>query len=104
MKSNSSLFILSGVALLLMANSAHAASIYDNNISALNINMLTDVFMSYTNYGEKMSDLFTKHETYGTMTRLGEYGDDGSTIKTFDSTNSSDEYFFQSQCKMVEKL
>lgn len=95
MKHNSSLFVLFGTALLLMANSAHAAGVYNNNISALNINMLTDVFMSYTNYGEKMSDLFADYKAYGTMTRLDEYGDDGSTIKTFDFTNPSDEYFFQ---------
>ena len=75
--------MLSG-ALLLMANSANAATIYDNNISALNINMLTDVFMSYVNYGEKMSDLFAHHQMYGTMDRFDEYGDDGSTVKTFD--------------------
>ena len=94
MKPNSSLFLF-GAALLWLATPANATSVYSNNISALNINMLTDVFMSYTNYGEKMSDLFAEHETYGTMTRLGEYGDDGSTIKTFDSTNSPDKYFIQ---------
>jgi len=94
MKPKLNLFVLSGIALLLMANHAHAASVYDNNISALNINMLTDVFMSYTGYDENMSDLFIMQEKYGTMTRLGEYGDDGSTIKTLDSVNSADKYFF----------
>lgn len=89
MKSN--LFVFSA-ALLLAANAANAG-IYDNNISALNINMLTDTFMSYTNYGEKMSDLFQSHQMYGTMTRFDEYGDDGSTIKTFDSGRASGDYF-----------
>lgn len=95
MKSKPSLLVLSGTALLLMSNSASGASIYDNNISALNINMLTDVFMSYTDYGAKMSDLFVSPETYGTMTRLDEYGDDGSTISTFDSERSNDKYLFK---------
>lgn len=87
MKQNFNLFILSG-ALALVANSANAASIYDNNISALNINMLSDVFMSYTSHGEKMSDLFGKRDIYGTMNRYDEYGDDGSTLKTFENPDS----------------
>ena len=90
MKPNRNLFALPG-ALLLLANPAAGASVYDNNISALNINMLTDVFMSYTNYGDKMSDLFTGRTVYGTMNRFGEYGDDGSTIQTFEGP-SSDRY------------
>lgn len=73
-----SLFSLT-IALLYTA-SANAVSIYDNNISALNINMFSDTFMSYTNYGEKMSDLFMEHNMYGTMTRIDEYGDDGSSL------------------------
>ena len=92
-KLNSGLLILSGT-MLLMANSANATTIYDNNISALNINMLTDVFMSYMNYGEKMSDLFTHHQIYGTMDRFNEYGDNGSTIRTFDlDTKKTNKYF-----------
>ena len=74
--------ILTNAALLCAVNSANALTVYDNNISALNINMLTDTFMAYTNYGEKMSDLFGKHDMYGTMDRLDEYGDDGSTLTT----------------------
>ena len=81
MKNNYKLFTLIG-ALLLMTGSANAAGIYDNNISALNINTLTDVFMSYTNYGAKMSALFRHRSMYGTMKRLDEYGDDGSTIRS----------------------
>ena len=83
MKQQFNLFILS-CAIILTANSATAANVYDNNISALNINMLSDVFMSYTKQGEKMSDLFSRHDTYGTMNRFDEYGDDGSTLKTFE--------------------
>ena len=88
MKQNFSLFFLSG-AIVLAANPASAASVYDNNISALNINMLSDVFMSYTNHGEKMSDLFGKPDMYGTMNRFDEYGDDGSTLETFKSPDVS---------------
>lgn len=80
MKPNSSIFALSCAAVLLTLAPSHATSIYDNNISALNINMLTDVFMSYANHGDKMSDLFAKRDIYGTMDRFDEYGDDGSTI------------------------
>ena len=87
MKQNFGLFFLSG-AMVLVANSAGATSIYDNNISALNINMLSDVFMSYTSHGEKMSDLFSKRDIYGTMGRLDEYGDDGSTLKTFEAPDA----------------
>ena len=95
MKPNFNLLTVSG-ALVLLANSANAAGVYDNNISALNINMLTDVFMSYTDYGTQMSDLFKKHKIYGTMTRYGEYGDDGSTLKTLDGeTAKSDKYFIK---------
>ncbi len=91
MKSN--LFFLC-TALLLLANSANAANVYSNNISALNINMLTDVFMSYTNYGEKMSDLFTSRKMYGSMDRFDEYGDDGSTVKSFNQSPAlANEYF-----------
>ncbi len=81
-----------GGALVLATNISNAA-VYDNNISALNINMLTDVFMSYTDYGEKMSDLFLNHKMYGTMTRFDEYGDDGSTVRGFDSGYASGDYF-----------
>lgn len=89
MKNN--LRIYFGFALLLVANSAGAANIYDNNMSALNINTLTDTFMSYTSYGEKMSDIFTHPSMYGTMDRIDEYGDDGSTTKSasFNSKNTN---------------
>ncbi len=84
---HTSLFLI--CTLLCMANSANAAGIYNNNMSALNVNMLTDVFMSYTNYSEKMSDLFVHKVMYGTMDRLDEYGDDGSTLKTLNSNHIS---------------
>lgn len=91
MKPRSSLFILYG-AIILATGSANAADIYANNISALNINMLTDVFMSYTNNDETMSSLFNRKKIYGTMNRFDEYGDDGSTIQSTDIP-SSDRYF-----------
>ena len=72
-------------ALLCTANSAKAVSIYDNNMSALNINMLTETFMSYTNHDENLSDYFREFAVYGTMQRLDEYGDDGSTLKNNDT-------------------
>ena len=59
MKQNLNLCILSG-ALLSVVGTASAAGIYDNNISAVNINMLTDTFMSYADYGTNMSDLFVQ--------------------------------------------
>lgn len=92
MKPKFNLFVLSG-AMMFAANHATAADIYDNNISALNINMLTDVFMSYANQGDKMSDLFAKRDIYGTMDRFDEYGDDGSTIETFGVPSSSKSFF-----------
>ena len=89
MKPKFNLFVLPGI-MILTANSAGAVDIYSNNISALNINMLSDVFMTYTSHGEKMSDLFSNRATYGTMDRFDEYGDDGSTLETFKSdTNQS---------------
>ncbi len=93
MKQNFNLFALTG-ALLLATNSASAVSVYDNNITALNINMLTDTFMSYTNYGEKMSDLFKHQVVYGSMDRLDEYGDDGSTIERSFNSAKHDNYIF----------
>lgn len=93
MKQQFNLFILS-CAIILATNSATAANVYDNNISALNINMLSDVFMSYTKQGEKMSDLFSKPDMYGTMDRLNEYGDDGSTLKTFEKFTTTDQSIF----------
>ena len=76
-------------ALLCATNSANAVSIYDNNMSVININMLTDTFMSYTNHGENLFDYFHEFATYGTMHRIDEYGDDGSTLKNRD-TKSND--------------
>lgn len=87
------LFTFTG-ALLLTTNFANAASIYDNNISALNINILTDTFMSYTNYGAKLSDLFENRAMYGKMDRLDEYGDDGSTIKSVFNTKKHNNSLF----------
>lgn len=42
--------------------------------------MLTDTFISYSHYGENLSDSFVKKTLYGTMTRFDEYGDDGTTL------------------------
>ena len=63
----------------------NAASIYDNNINAININMLTIEMMNNTHHAR-----VTKNKKiYGTMTRVDEYGDDGSTLKT---ANKQDRY------------
>ena len=75
-------------ALLFVSQNSTAATIYDNSATALNINMLTDTFVSYTHRGEKMSDLFSKKSMYGKMTRFDEYGDDGSTLEIFTTTDS----------------
>ena len=93
-KSNIHLFVFTG-ALLCMANSANAIVVYDNNISALNINMLTDTFMSYTNYGEKMADLFENRVMYGSMSRFDEYGDDGTTVKNYGLQKQSNNTFIK---------
>ena len=79
MKNNYKILTLAGIILVSSGNQAFANGIYNNNISALNINMLTDTFMSYTNYGTKMYDLFNRSKFYGTMGRFDEYGDDGTT-------------------------
>jgi len=93
MKPKLSLLILSW-AIVACANRANAADIYANNISALNINMLSDTFMSYANHGDRMSDLFNRSKIlYGTMDRLDEYGDDGSTIKTTGVPSSAETVF-----------
>lgn len=78
--------------LILFTNSAKAITIYDNNISALNINALSDVFMSYVNYGDNMFDLFEKPIVYGTMRRVDEYGDDGSTLSSSTSSRATDSF------------
>lgn len=84
-------FIALASALLLVSNSANAkTSIYDNNISALNINTLSDIFMSYTDHGTNVSDLFEQREMYGTMRRIDEYGDDGSTLTTLKSSRTTE--------------
>ena len=77
--------LLLGGTLLCGANSADAASIYDNSMVALNVNMLSDTFMSYANRGENLSDYFHTYASYGTMHRVDEYGDDGSTLKGTDT-------------------
>lgn len=87
-KSNIYLFVLTST-LLCATNSASAVNAYYNNISAVNINVLSDTFMSYVNYGEKMSDLFERPDLYRLMKRVDEYGDNGSTIKTIDSESTS---------------
>ena len=77
---------LAGI-LSLVTESASAITVYDNNISALNINALTDVFMSYVNYGDNMFNLFEEPVVYGKMRRVDEYGDDGSTLPSVYSSN-----------------
>lgn len=88
-KSNLCFTALAGM-LTLLTNSANATSVYDNNISAMNINALSDKFMSYTDYGETMFDMFSNERVYGTMRRVDEYGDDGSTVPTFKFSGTKD--------------
>ena len=80
---------------LIVAGAANGATIYDNSISALNVNMLSQNLMSYTHLGENMSDLFENKIVYGTMTRFDEYGDDGSTLRPKQITGQSDELLFK---------
>ena len=79
---------------LFVCNFANAATIYDNGISALNINMLTQNLMQYAHRGESMSQNFRRKNIYGTMTRLDEYGDDGSTLKTSPINSSKNSTLF----------
>ena len=59
-----------------------SSSVYENNVGAININMLTEQMMSVTHNDESISDFIIGQQTYGTMTRVDEYGDDGTTIKS----------------------
>ena len=87
-----------------VSNMAGAASIYDNNASALNVNMLTQNQMSYVHYGENMSQLFANKKIYGTMTRFDEYGDDGSILKSNQITGESDKSLFKNIWANVEYI
>lgn len=90
-KNNIRLMSLIASTMLLSFPSMAKTTIYDNSATAHNINMLTDTFISYAHKGETLSDLFSKKIVYGTMTRVDEYGDDGTTLKNnyVDNKNSS---------------
>lgn len=69
-----------------ISGTAHATHLYTSNISAMNINMLSEQMMSYTHQGENISDFIPVK--YGIMTRLDEYGDNGiRTEKTLLESN-----------------
>ena len=91
-KQNFRIITLMGI-LTLFAEPSKAVTIYNNNISALNINALSDTFMSYTNYGSSMSEMFENPIIYGTMRRIDEYGDDGSTLDTLKGSKDSNDLF-----------
>lgn len=59
---------------------ANAVSIYDNNIGAININMLTVDMMKNAQHSDNLSLFLRGKNLYGNMMRIDEYGDDGSTI------------------------
>ena len=83
------------IALAMLSAPAMAnPTIFDNSATALNINMLSDTFLSYTERGETMADLFHTQKLYSTMRRVDEYGDDGSTLKTDVSDKNQDSTFF----------
>lgn len=67
-------------ALMLMPIGANAVSIYDNSIGATNINMLTVDLMKNAKHSDNLSLFLRGKNVYGNMTRIDEYGDDGSTI------------------------
>lgn len=96
MKTKNFITLTSLLAMSLFSTSAMAAgtTIYDNNATALNINMLSDTLLSYTERGETLSDLFTTKKMYSTMRRVDEYGDDGSTLRTDVSDNNQESDFF----------
>ena len=81
-------FLLGG--LFFVSANANAVSIYDNSISAANINMLTVELIKNAHHGESLSDFIKRKNLYGTMTRFDEYGDDGSTLDTISKSDYSD--------------
>ena len=66
-----------GAVIALLSNSANAASVYTNNASVLNINMVSTQMMSFAHNSDNLSDFFNKMNEYGTMNRLNEYGGEG---------------------------
>jgi len=65
---------------MVVANADAAPSVYQNNVGAINLNMLTERFMAFTHMDENISDFVINTDIYGTMTRLDEYGDDGTIV------------------------
>lgn len=96
MKTQKYIQLTSIIAMGLLSAPAFANNnIYANSASALNINMLTDTFATYAHYGENLSDLFYSKKMYGTMTRVDEYGDDGTTLKSDQTINEKSDFLFK---------
>ena len=92
MKNQTKLFLIGAIMTPWFAN---ATTMYENNITALNINMLTDTFMSYTHRGDNLSDFFERPNLYGEMTRVDEYGDNGMTIPMKTINTDGDKFLFK---------
>ena len=67
------------------ATNANAGGMYSNNVGAINLNVITEQMMSFAHYDESISDFIVVQSDYGTMTRLDEYGDDGTAKHTVKS-------------------
>ena len=75
--SNQKIFATGFLVASLFVCSANAAPTYINNASMININMISEKFMSLTHSSDNLSDFFKKINEYGTMNRLNEYGGEG---------------------------
>jgi len=80
---------------VLLSVPANATNIYANSEMAHNINLLSDTFLSYAKNGESLSELFLDKKMYGTMTRVDEYGDDGTTLKISGIGDNDSGYIFK---------
>lgn len=88
MNTKSALF---AIALSPMVVTGANASMYQNNVGAINLNMLTERLMAYAHMDENISDLIDFKEMYGTMKRIDEYGDDGTIVRKKTITKDDDD-------------
>ena len=92
MKNQTKLFFIGAIMAPCFAN---ATTMYENNITALNINMLTDTFLSYAHRGDNLADFFQRPNLYGEMTRVDEYGDNGMTVPMKNANAGGDRFLLK---------
>lgn len=79
---------------LCFASNANAQiTMYDNSITAFNINAFQDVMASYAMQGESLSDFFKVQKMYGQMGKIDQYGDDGTTTESTKYIKHNDSIF-----------